>query len=84
MYQAHYINPLFQFDKKVWRLICTDDAGELPELRFEKEFWGTTTRAYLKTYANARIAAYLALLDEPRTQDEITPTIDLPEGEELA
>lgn len=83
MYQAHYINPLFQFGKKKWRLVLTDDSGQYPELWIEKEFWENTTRAYMTQYANTQIANYLSSLEEPQSQDPIIPTIDLPAGEEL-
>lgn len=60
MYQAHYINPLFQFGKKTYELVITDDAGVLPTERQWMDFDETITDQEMIVRAETFIDAVLA------------------------
>lgn len=58
MYQAQYINPLFQLGYIDYELILTDDAGVLPTVRMPKTFKDDATRTDLDDEANRTIALF--------------------------
>lgn len=85
MYQAHYINPIFQFQIRGWRLTLTDPEGVLPDVRIEKS-WPRpiATVIALTDYANLIASQVMAMQDPPQELTEtIVPTIDLPDGKEM-
>ena len=60
MYQAHYINPHFQFGKKNFELILEDDAGVLPTIRQWAKFNENVTDDEMITFAENIIDQVLA------------------------
>lgn len=83
MYQATYINPIYQLGRIEYELLLVDDAGILPDQRIPKSFPDTSTQTELDAEANRTIAVVRASQAvAPQAADTDIP-IDVPADEVL-